>query len=119
MEKHVYILQRKTISDARPKTSRGILYHHRQNTPLHDWNRRNREDTVYAFWRVVLRRNTAVASGVNRIIFSGEVETRVRIIPYQDYEILLDTNKVSVKPFLRVIQKKMLIMRHEIGEPGF
>ena len=44
----------------------------------------------------------------------AEVETRVRIIPYQDYEILLDTNKVFREAILESYSKKMLIMRHEI-----
>ncbi len=36
----------------------------------------------------------------------AEVETRVRIIPYQDYEILLDTNKVFREAILESYSKK-------------
>ena len=49
----------------------------------------------------------------------AEVETRVRIIPYQDYEILLDTNKVFREAILESYSKKMLIMRHEIESLAF
>ena len=49
----------------------------------------------------------------------AEVETRVRIIPYQDYEILLDTNKVFREAILESYSKKMLIMRHEIENLAF
>ena len=49
----------------------------------------------------------------------AEVETRVRIIPYQDYEILLDTNKVFREAILESYSKKILIMRHEIESLAF
>lgn len=49
----------------------------------------------------------------------AEVETRVYIIPYQDYGTLLDTNKFFRDTILENCSKKMLIMRHEIENLTF
>lgn len=49
----------------------------------------------------------------------AEVETRVYVIPYQDYEVLLDTNRFFRDAILENCSKKMLIMRHEIENLTF
>ena len=71
-----------------------------------------RQGWFYGETPLSLRESTGLFS-------QAEVETRVRIIPYQDYEILLDTNKVFREAILESYSKKMLIMRHEIESLAF
>ena len=97
---------KKDISDARPNTSR-VYYIITGRTRHYMIGTDGTEKILYTLSDGWFYGETPLSLRESTGLFSqAEVETRVRIIPYQDYEILLDTNKVFREAFLRVIQKK-------------
>lgn len=63
---------------------------------------------------------TPVSLGTSTGLYSqAEIETHVYIMPYQNYEKLLDMNKYFRDAIFENCSKKMLIMRHEIENLTF
>ena len=110
---------KKDISDTRPNTSR-VYYIITGRTRHYMIGTDGTEKILYTLSDGWFYGETPLSLRESTGLFSqAEVETRVRIIPYQDYEILLDTNKVFREAILESYSKKMLIMRHEIESLAF